>query len=117
MNQKQTIQTIKNNNLEGFKKLLSQNNYRVHSRVYLYSLYSSVIYNRIPMVELLLENKELDPSNNKNYTILKAFKFKRYEIIDILWSDQRVKDTLKNDDFQKYKELIQKDIQQKIKDF
>ena len=46
-----------------------------------------------------------------------AFQNKHFDIVNILWQDQRVKDALKIDDKELYNELIKNDIKEKIEVF
>jgi len=68
--------------------------------------YKAIENNDINNVKLLLNDKRVDPSDNNNWAI------------KLLLKDKRVNPSLKEDYFELYEILIEKDkIQNKIKDF
>ncbi len=90
------------------------------------------------IVELLLNDKRVDPSDNRNWVIQATYKKAYYKIFDsinnknfnifsfnneyvniikLLWKDERVKSSLKNDDDELYDKLIKQDISDKIEEF
>lgn len=90
------------------------------------------------MVKLLLNDKKVNPADNRNWTIQSTYKKAYYDILDsvnkknfnifsfnnkyinivkLLWRDERVKNSLKNDDDELYNELIKQDISNKIELF
>ena len=56
-------------------------------------------------------------SDDNNYIIRFAYNEGYLDIVNLLWQDQRVKDTLENDDKELYNELIKNDIKDKVEDF
>ena len=66
--------------------------------------------NYIDIVKLLLRNN-IDPSKNDNIAIIAS---NNNDIINLLWQDQRVKNTLEKNNFKLHNKLIKKDIQNKI---
>ena len=62
------------------------------------------------VVELLLSDNRVDPTVKYNFAIHFANIYKFSNIVDLLWNNQKVKNTLKNDDLILYYELINKDI-------
>lgn len=90
------------------------------------------------MVKLLLNDKKVNPADNRNWTIQSTYKKAYYDILDslnkknfnifsfnneyvniikLLWRDERVQSSLKNDDNELYNELIKQDISDKIGGF
>ena len=81
------------------------------------AVYYASIYNSKTRLETLLSFEEVDPSVLRNWAISEANASSLDDIVDILWSHQKVKDSLKEDHPDLYNQLIQKDIAKKIKDF
>ena len=79
--------------------------------------YKAIKNNDINNVELLLKNEKINPSKDNNYAVQLASENGHIDIVNLLWQDQRVKDTLKVDDKELYNELIKNDIKDKIEDF
>ena len=74
--------------------------------------------NNIEDVKLLLNHSEVNPAYKDNWAIICAYYAKHTDIVNLLWQDQRIKDTLKNDDIDLYNELIKKDkIKEKVEVF
>ena len=92
----------------------------------------------VDIVKLLLKDKRVDPSDNRNWAIQATYKKAYYKIFDsinnknfnifsfnneyvniikLLWKDERVKSSLKNDDDELYDKLIKQDISDKIEEF
>jgi hypothetical protein len=71
----------------------------------------------INLFKFLLNDSKEDLSADNNYSIELANKRGYNDIIEILWNDKRVKDSLKNHNPYLYKELKIKDIKNKINDF
>jgi hypothetical protein len=61
------------------------------------------------VVKLLLKEKSYTPAIDGNDAIIKSYQNKHCDVVDFLWKDQRIKDTLINDNKEIYNELIQKD--------
>ena len=79
--------------------------------------YKTIKNNDINNVELLLKNEKINPSKDNNYAVQLASENGHIDIVNLLWQDQRVKDTLKVDDKELYNELIKNDIKEKIEVF
>jgi ankyrin repeat protein len=69
---------------------------------------------KIKIVKALLEYPEVDPSDNCNRPIRNAFKNKQEELVLLLWNNERVKKTLKEDEIDIYNKLISLDIKNKL---
>ena len=69
------------------------------------------------IVRLLLENKMHDPCKIQNAAIYFAYEKKFHKIVQLLWNDKRVRNTLENDNVELYNELIQKYLTIKINTF
>ena len=129
--------SIQNNDIQDIKSLLNHpkvdpcelNNWSIHLAVKVQS---------IEAVKLLLNDKRVDPSDNRNWAIQATYKKAYYKIFDsinnknfnifsfnneyvniikLLWKDERVKSSLKNDDDELYDKLIKQDISDKIEEF
>ena len=70
--------------------------------------------NDIKNVKLLLNHPKVNPSDKDNWAIRYASIEGHYDIVNLLWQDQRVKNTLENDNEKLYNKLIKKDIKEKI---
>ena len=87
-------------------------------RILLNVFYVSIKNNNIENIKFFLNNSRFNPATNRNNGIRIAADNELYNIVNLLWQNQRVKDTLKKDDIDLYNELIQKDkIKEKIEDF
>ena len=73
--------------------------------------------NQIGSIKVLLCSNVYLPANNNNYAIYKAFSQKKNDIVDLLWNDNRVKNTLKSDRPDIYEFLFTKDLKNKISEF
>jgi hypothetical protein len=69
------------------------------------------------LVKLLLKDSRVNPSDNYNFAINEAYIWEYDCIIQLLWNDERVKNTLKKDNLNLYNILTNKDVQQKIEYF
>ena len=116
MVKKEFINAVKTNNLSLVRLLLKDKifkPYRFRSKAIQHAAFNGFI----PMIKLLLSDKCLNPSLNDNYAIIVAYKKDHNEIVELLWQNKRVKDTLKKDNLDLYNKLITKDIQYKIEGF
>ena len=73
--------------------------------------------NNIKQIELLLNDKRIDPSNLNNFAIRFASENGQTEIVNLLWSNQRIKDTLQNDNLELYNHMITKETINKLDEF
>jgi hypothetical protein len=116
MKAKNFINAVKFNNLSEVELLLknkSLDDYKKRSKALQHSSFMGLI----EMTELLLSDELINPALNKNYAINVSY-IKGYKhIIALLWNDQRVKNTLKNDNLELYNLLIQKEVHSKLKKF
>ena len=71
----------------------------------------------INIIKLLLKYPEVNPSDNFNASIIAANSKGHKDIIQLLWADIRVKNTLKNHHMELYNELIIQDVKNKIRVF
>ena len=79
--------------------------------------YKAIENNNINNVKLLLNDKRVDPSDDNNWAIKLASQNGHVDIVNLLWQDQRIKNSLENDDKELYNKLIKNDIKDKVKDF
>lgn len=91
----------------------NENNDIDELRILLNVFYISIKNNNIENIKFFLNNPKFNPATNRNNGIRIAAKNGFYNIVNILWKEQKVKETLKKDDIDLYNELIKKD---KIKD-
>jgi hypothetical protein len=70
----------------------------------------------IILKELILLNK-FDFTEDNNYLIVDAIKLESYAIAELLWANDSVKRTLKNDSVETYNYFIKKEVKSKIKEF
>ena len=92
----------------------------------------SVKNTHVCIFKLLLNDERVNPSDNNNNAIWLAnnlmpnflltntptFKYKKQSyILNYLWKDERVKNTLKKDNQELYEKLIKQDIQNKASEF
>ena len=79
-------------------------------------LIQAVINEHIHIVEFLLKETNFNPSDFNNTLIRKAHKLNYENIVDLLWKDKRVKNTLSNHQ-EIFQELLKKDTFKKINEF
>tara|TARA_Y100000034_G_scaffold99524_1_gene122299 strand:- start:350 stop:610 length:261 start_codon:yes stop_codon:yes gene_type:complete len=79
--------------------------------------YDYIEKNDINNVKLLLNDKRVDPSDRNNWAIRFAFKNKHFDIVNLLWQDQRIKNSLKNHDEELYNQLVKQDTKEKVDKF
>jgi hypothetical protein len=68
-------------------------------------------------VKKLIKNPRIDPSTYNNNVIINAYMNKKINIVDLLWEDVRVKNTLKYSHAPLYNLLIKDDVKEKVKGF
>tara|TARA_Y100001960_G_scaffold324037_1_gene403548 strand:- start:7592 stop:7912 length:321 start_codon:yes stop_codon:yes gene_type:complete len=96
----------------------NENNDIDELRILLNVFYISIKNNNIENIKFFLNNPKFNPATNRNGGIRMAAENGFYNIVNFLWQDQRVKDTLKKDNINLYKELIEKDkIKEKVECF
>ena len=71
----------------------------------------------IKIIHLLLNDKKGFPSQNNNEAIILLDNNNNMESVRLLWSDQRVKDSLEKNNSSLYNKLILQDINDKLKGF
>jgi hypothetical protein len=69
------------------------------------------------IVKLLLKDKRVNPAANNNSAIISAYKNKDIRTVNALWNSNKVKESLKKDDFTIFNKLIKYDIKNKIGKF
>ena len=74
-------------------------------------------YGNITLVEFLLKEPKVDPTDCVNESLSYAYKNGYIEIVELLWNDQRIKNTLKNDNMELYNTLMQQDVKNKVSEF
>ena len=82
-----------------------------------YAFIGAAARGNLNLVKLLLSDERFDPSSMENEPMKSAFCFEHTEIVDLLWNDKRVKNSLKVNGIEIYKQLTKKDNKIKIKSF
>jgi hypothetical protein len=72
-------------------------------------------YKAFEIIKLLLSDSRVNPSENCNLNI-KLIQHDA-ELVNLLWTNKKIKNTLKDDYPELYKTLIKQDIKNKIKEF
>lgn len=108
------IAIICDNNIEEIKNIFDNISVDRTNTLVHYLCFSSSI-GRIDIVKLIPQ--DINPSSRNNHSIISSYKNMNTNIVELLWKDQRVKNTLKNDDLSLYNKLIKEDITNKIKAF
>ena len=110
------IFAIEENNIEKVKTLLSlKKENPAYNKNYVIGV--SAEAGCLDIVKLLLEDSRVDPSDDNNYAIKLAHKNKYTNIVEILWNEKCVKNTLKQDNLELYNNLMRKDIKNKVDEF
>jgi hypothetical protein len=65
----------------------------------------------------LFKNDNTNPSFDNNWAISYAYENNREDIVKLLWTQDKVKSTLKEDNLKLYRQLIQPSVKEKIKSF
>jgi hypothetical protein len=65
-------------------------------------------------LKILIEDGRIDPSKDYNFLIQDLFDEEQHELVELLWKDNRIKDTLKEDNEYLYDMFIKKSIEKKI---
>jgi hypothetical protein len=82
-----------------------------------YELFKLARLYDIGIMQVLLQNENFNPSMHSNELIRKAFNKGHHEILDMLWKDERIKNTLKNDRELLYNKLKTNSIKSTLEDF
>ena len=69
------------------------------------------------IILLLLNEKNINPAYDNNYSNLYAHTNKYNDVVDLLWSYSKVKNTLQGDNIEVYNKLIKQDTKNKISKF
>jgi hypothetical protein len=108
LNDKYTHKLLKyssaNNNIYILQKLLENKNIDIsfHNN---YLIRNSVTLRHLEFTALLLKDPRIDPIKNNNSLIIET-KYNDKAITELLWSDSRIKNTLKLHDLKLYNKLI-----------
>ena len=116
--QEQFFNAMKNNDIKNFKLLFHNKNVNLflkHNPEMLIAIYCRD--GNFNIVKFLLKDKRVDPSKDYNGSISLAYRYKYYDIVELLWKDKRVKNTLQKDKLKLYNELILKESKIKISNF
>jgi hypothetical protein len=79
--------------------------------------YKAIKANHLKIVNLYLEKNKVDPSSNQFYALLLSFSHGTNEMKKLLWNFKGLKESLKNEDFTLYNNLLKKYTQIKIGNF
>ena len=74
-------------------------------------------HGHINIVELLLNDSRVNPSDDENGAIEAASHEGRNEVIELLWQDKRVKNTLQRDCIDLYNKLMKQEVKNKVNEF
>ena len=74
-------------------------------------------YGHIEVVKILLTNKGFTPAINCNEAIIKSYHNGYDKVVQLLWQDVRIKNSLNEDDKELYGKLLKKDVQIKLGTF
>jgi ankyrin repeat protein len=103
--------------LEIFKLLLNDNRIKTRDIYDNFIIQHAALNGQLDIMKLLLNDLRVNPANRINSTIEHAFNNKFNLIVNLLWKDKRVKDTLEKDNLRIYNSLIVKDIKNKVSKF
>ena len=67
--------------------------------------YVTIKKNYFEVTDILLKEKDIDPSMNCNILIQTAFKKKQQHIVELIWKNKNVKKSLMNDSIELYNQL------------
>ena len=109
------VSTI-NNHHNIVKLLLNYNktDFFSHSK-YIFS--NAVLNADVLLVAILLKDKRTNITEDNNLAIDNASRYKKYDILSLLWECTKIKKTLKKDNPTLYQQLIKKDVNSKIQNF
>jgi L-lysine 2,3-aminomutase len=71
----------------------------------------------LDIIKESLKNPKVEPASNGNYAINTAYEHKYQDIVLLLWNNECVKNTLKEDNIELYNKLITLDIKEKVRGF
>lgn len=71
-------------------------------------------YNHLELLKQYIEHPMLDPSSNHNKAIIDAERKGNEKAVKILWTNKKVKSSLKNDFFKLYKKLKNDETSEKL---
>ena len=109
--------SIFSNDITKIKELLENDEFKPSGEFFIQSLVVSCKKEHIEIIKLLLLSGRVNPSDKNNLCIKMSRGYNNFNIIELLWSDQRVKDTLLNDSINLYNELVKIDINKKLTSF
>lgn len=69
------------------------------------------------VVSALLTLKYINPSDFRNLAIRNAYSNENFDVVDLLWSLDKVQESLKEDDPDLYQKLLQRKIIKNVKNF
>ena len=111
------VEASRNGHVEVVKLLLKDKRFNSlsHSN---WTIEGAVESGHLSVVKVLLMDERFSPSNRNNYCIIYASATADdFEMVRLLWKDERVKETLENDNFKLYSKLILEDTKNKIGSF
>ena len=103
------------NNLNVFELLIKSK--EISSYSLNEALYCAAITSRIDVIKLLEKHKKTYPNHHHNRSIKGAKKHNHNEIVDYLFSNKTIRDTLEKDDIELFKKLILEKTAKKISCF
>ena len=125
---KKMISAIDENNIKEFEILLKNKKFDP-SMSDNHAIALASYYGHIEIVKLLLNDPRVDPSFDNNYAISLSYNYNDSNhvsynndnnnpyIVELLWKDERVKNTLKKDNLELYNKLKKMDTKIKINKF
>jgi hypothetical protein len=111
------VEASRNGHVKVVKLLLKDKRFSFLSHKY-WTIEGAVESGHTSVVKILLMDERFNPSDRNNHCIIYASDNPDdFEMVRLLWKDERVKQTLENDDLKLYNKLILEDIKNKIGSF
>jgi hypothetical protein len=110
------IKAIRDNDLDAIKTFIKFKKVKVNQQKNSFII-DAAAFGQVDIVSFLLQFDEVNLADDWNYAITLADCEDHYEAIGLLWSDLRVKKTLKKDNFDLWSRLIKSDIKDKVNSF
>ena len=107
---------LENSFPEGAKSLI-ENSYFNPSKNFDVDLATVVSFKNLELIELILNNKNSNPTRRNNYLICSAYKDNLNDIVDLFFDNQKVRDSLMKDNLDLYINLNRKYVSDKLSNF
>ncbi len=110
------VESARNGYVEVVKLLLKDKRFSLLSHTY-WTIEGAVERGHLSVVKVLLKYGLFNPSNSSNHFIIQAAANNNLEMVQLLWKDERVKDSLLKDQPDLYNKFKTLDIQKNIETF